>query len=162
MEGLQAIDRYTLQISLHKPYAPFLSILAMVNAKVVPREEVEGRGEQFAIQPVGSGPFRFQRWEPKRQIVIQAYDDYYEGRPFLDQIVFEISLDKGLEEDFSHFLQGELEETIVPSTKAEEIQNDPVYRSYTYLRNRPSTYSTSGLTCVRNRSRTARCPAAML
>jgi peptide/nickel transport system substrate-binding protein len=133
VEGLQAIDRYTLQISLHKPYAPFLSILAMVNAKVVPREEVEGRGEQFAIQPVGSGPFQFRRWEPKRQIVIQAYDDYYEGRPFLDQIVFEIPAEKGLEEGFSRFLQGGLEETIVPSTKAAEIQNGPFYRSYTHL-----------------------------
>jgi peptide/nickel transport system substrate-binding protein/oligopeptide transport system substrate-binding protein len=133
VEGLQALDRYTLQISLYKSYAPFLSILAMVNAKVVPREEVEGRGEQFAIQPVGSGPFRFQRWEPKRQIVIQAYDNYYEGRPFLDQIVFEMRVDKGLEEGFSRFLRGELEESVVPSTKAEEIQNNPLYRSYTYL-----------------------------
>ena len=133
VEGLQALDRYTLQISLHKPYAPFLSILAMVNAKVVPREEVERRGEQFASQPVGSGPFRLQRWEAKRQIVLQAFNDYYEGRPFLDQILFEIRVDKGLEEDFSRFLQGELEETVVPSTKAHEIQNNPIYRSYTYL-----------------------------
>jgi len=133
VEGLQALDRYTLQISLHTPYAPFLSILAMVNAKVVPREEVEGRGEQFALQPVGSGPFRFQHWEAKRQIVLRAFHNYYERRPFLDRIVFEIRVDKGLEEDFSRFLQGELEETVVPSTKAEEIQNNNAYRSYTCM-----------------------------
>ncbi len=46
-----------------EPYAPFLSILAMANAKVVPREEVEKLGEQFGFHPVGSGPFTFLGWE---------------------------------------------------------------------------------------------------
>jgi oligopeptide transport system substrate-binding protein len=47
VEGLQAPDRYTLQISLKEPYTPFLSVLAMTSAKVVPWEEVEKLGEQF-------------------------------------------------------------------------------------------------------------------
>ena len=139
VEGLQALDRYTLQITLQEPYAPFLSILAMVNAKVVPREEVERLGEQFALQPVGSGPFQLLRWERKRQIVLQAYDAYYEGRPFLQQIVFEVSSRERAEEDFGRFLKGELEETIVPSTKAEEIRDNPVYRPYSH-RTKPTLH----------------------
>ena len=133
VEGLQAPDRYTLQISLKEPYAPFLSALAMSNAKVVPREEVEKLGKQFGQHPVGSGPFAFVRWEQRQDIVVQAYNFYYEGRPFLDQIVFNISTDKQFEEDFATFLKGELEETIVPSAKEEEIRKNPRYRPYTYL-----------------------------
>jgi len=133
VEGLQAPGRYTLQISLKEPYAPFLSALAMSNAKVVPREEVEKLGEQFGYHPVGSGPFAFVRWQPSREIVLQAYNFYYEGRPFLDQIVFKISPDKQFEEDFTSFLKGELEETVVPSSKGEEIRKNPHHLPYTYL-----------------------------
>src|SRR5215813_13435076 len=121
VEGLQAPDRYTLRISLKEPYAPFLSALAMSNAKVVPREEVAKLGEQFGHHPVGSGPFAFVRWQQRQEIVLQAYNFYYEGRPFLDQIVFKISTDKHFEEDFAAFLKGELEETVVPGSKEEEI-----------------------------------------
>src|SRR5262252_8134332 len=133
VEGLQAPDRYTLQISLKEPYAPFLAALAMFNAKVVPREEVEKLEKQFEHHPVSSGPFAFVRWAQGQKIVLQTYDFYYEGRPFLEQIVFKISTDKQFEEDFATFLKGELEETIVPSSKEEGIRKPPGYQHYTYL-----------------------------
>src|SRR3990172_4307334 len=39
--GLHALDRYHLAIALDRPYAPFLRLLALQAASVVPREEVE-------------------------------------------------------------------------------------------------------------------------
>lgn len=131
VEGLQALERYTLRIVLKEPYAPFLSILAMANTKVVPREEVEKLGEQFGLRPVGSGPFRFLYWERNQQIVLQAYDYYHEGRPFLDQLVFKIG--KQDVESLSDFLKGALEESIVPITKARETRENPAYRPYIRL-----------------------------
>ena len=44
--GLRAIDAYTLEITISEPFAPFLSVLAMSDGKVVPREEVERLGVQ--------------------------------------------------------------------------------------------------------------------
>lgn len=131
VEGLQALDRSTLRIVLQEPYAPFLSILAMANAKVVPREEVEQRGEQFGRQPVGSGPFRLRGWEQNQQIVVQAFEPYYEGRPFLDQIIFTIG--KKDVDTLQAFLQGEVEESVVPISKAAEVRTDERYRSYTHV-----------------------------
>ena len=104
----------------------------MANAKVVPREEVEKRGEQFGVQPVGSGPFAFVQWDQKQQIVLQAFESYYEGRPFLDQIVFTIG--KKETESWQDFLQGHLEESIVPSTKVAEMATETRYSAYTRLR----------------------------
>jgi oligopeptide transport system substrate-binding protein len=132
VEGLKPMDRYTLQIVLEEPLAPSLVILGLAHAAVVPREEVEKRGEQFGRAPVGTGPFKFVRWEPNQEIVLEAHDRYYEGRPFLDTIVFKIG--SSYEETFAKFLQGNLEETIIPSGKTDEVRADPKYRQYQRVR----------------------------
>ena len=132
IEGLKAVDRYTLQIVLEEPLAPSLVVLGLAHAAVVPREEVEKKGDQFGRAPVGTGPFKFVQWEPDQQIVLKAHDRYYEGRPFLDTVVFKI--DSSHEETFAEFLQGNLEETIIPSRKTEEVRADPKYRQYQRVR----------------------------
>ncbi len=132
VKGLKALDRYRLQISLEEPYTPLLSILAVANAKVVPQKEVEKKGSQFSLHPVGSGSFVLQHWEQGKEIVLQAHKDYYEGRPFLDQIIFKVGK-KDLE-GFHDFLNGELEESPVPSTKATEVQENDRYLPYIHLR----------------------------
>ena len=44
VRGLQAVDRYTLQVVLEEPFAPLLAALGLANAAVVPREVVEQQG----------------------------------------------------------------------------------------------------------------------
>jgi oligopeptide transport system substrate-binding protein len=134
IEGLKAVDRYTLQIVLEEPLASSLPILGLANATVVPQEEVERLGERFGRAPVGTGPFKFVRWEPNQEIVLEANEQYYEGRPFLDTVVFKIGVGDKLEETFAEFLQGNLEETIIPSAKTEEVRADPKYRRYQRVR----------------------------
>ncbi len=132
VRGLQAVDRYTLQITLDEPFAPLLAVLGMANAAVVPREEVEGKGERFGRSPVGTGPFKLVRWEQDKEIVLEANDRYYEGRPFLDTVIF--NLGGTFEEMFAEFDKGKLEETIIPSGKTEEVHTDPRYRQYQLFR----------------------------
>jgi oligopeptide transport system substrate-binding protein len=81
---------------------------------------------------VGTGPFTFVRWEPNQEIVLAANDHYYEGRPFLDTVVFKIG--SSFEETFAEFLQGNLEETIIPSGKLDEVRADLKYRRYQRVR----------------------------
>jgi len=81
VQGLTAVDRYTLQIVLEEPLVPFVAALGLHNTMVVPQEEVEKPGERFGRAPVGTGPFKFVRWEPNQEIVLEANDQYYEGRP---------------------------------------------------------------------------------
>jgi oligopeptide transport system substrate-binding protein len=97
---------------------------------VVPREEVEKPGDPFARAPVGTGPFKFGRWEPNREIVLEAHDQYYEGRPFLDAIVFKIVVGGKYEETFAEFLKGNLEETVIPSGKTDEVRAEPRYQQF--------------------------------
>jgi peptide/nickel transport system substrate-binding protein/oligopeptide transport system substrate-binding protein len=132
--GLQAPDRYTLQIVLEEPCISSLAILALANAAVVPREEVERLGEGFARAPVGTGPFKFVQWEPTKEIVLEANEHYHEGRPFLDTIVFKIGVGGKLEERFAEFLKGNLEEAFIPGGKTDEIATDPQYQQYQFIR----------------------------
>jgi oligopeptide transport system substrate-binding protein len=134
IQGLTVVDRYTLQIVLEEPLASALAVLGLANAAVVPQDEVERLGERFGRAPVGTGPFTFVRWEPNREIVLAAHEQYHEGRPLLDGIVFKIVVGDKLEERFAEFLQGTLEETIIPSGKIEEVRADPRYHQYQRMR----------------------------
>jgi peptide/nickel transport system substrate-binding protein/oligopeptide transport system substrate-binding protein len=78
--GIQVVDDYTLQIRLRKPFSPFLKLLTMTAAYVVPKEEVERWGPDFSSHPVGSGPFILKEWMPNREILLQARGDYF-GEP---------------------------------------------------------------------------------
>ena len=57
VEGLQALDDYTIQFILSRPYPQFLYSLAMVYTFAVPKEAVEFYGKDFINNPVGTGPF---------------------------------------------------------------------------------------------------------
>jgi len=69
VEGLRALDRYTVQIKLTRPYPQLVYTLAMGFSSVVPREAVEYHGREFSINPVGSGPFRLVSYDTTRAVL---------------------------------------------------------------------------------------------
>ena len=58
IKGLKALDKYTIQITLIKPYPQLTYTLAMGFSGIVPKEAVDKYGRELSIHPVGSGPFR--------------------------------------------------------------------------------------------------------
>jgi peptide/nickel transport system substrate-binding protein/oligopeptide transport system substrate-binding protein len=132
IEGLRAVDRYTLQLRLEEPFAPLLAVLGLANAAVVPEEEVERLGKRFGTTPVGAGPFQFGRWKPNQEVVLDAFESYYGGRPFLNSVVYKIG--ETYEEMFDAFLKGDLDETIIPSERTDEVRTGAPYRRYQHIR----------------------------
>ena len=130
VEGLKALSKYKLQINLERPFPPLIAALAMVNFSVVPREEVEKFGKDFGRHPVGTGPFIFDRWVPGKEIKLIANQNYHEGRPYLDGVQFKIFPGSNIEEMFSRFKQGELEDSLFPSSERENIKNSGEYILY--------------------------------
>lgn len=57
--GLKAIDDYTVQITLKRPFPQLINTLTMPYSAVVPKEAVLHFGQSFGRNPVGSGPFSF-------------------------------------------------------------------------------------------------------
>lgn len=68
VEGLRALDRYTLQIQLKRPFPQLLWILTMHYAAAVPREAVDYYGADFRRNPVGTGPYILRSWRPNYRI----------------------------------------------------------------------------------------------
>ena len=135
VSGLRAPDQYTLQIQLEEPFAPFLSILAMANAKVVPKEEID---PLFGRRPIGTGPFGFSSWAASKEIVLTANQRYYAGRPFLNALSFRIYPNIEWEKIFDDFEKGLLEQSIIPSAKYDQIVSDGRYLEHYSLISKPT------------------------
>lgn len=58
VSGIKALDDYTLQITLVRPYPQIVHTLTQGFAAVVPREAVARYGPELSVRPVGSGPFK--------------------------------------------------------------------------------------------------------
>lgn len=69
VEGLKALDKYTLQFKLAKPFPQFLYALAMGFTAVVSKEVVEKYGKEFINHPVGTGPYILPKFDQGKRIV---------------------------------------------------------------------------------------------
>lgn len=114
VEGISVLDRYTVRVTLTEAFAPFVSLLAVGQAKIVPRDLVEQQGEAFGNHPVGTGPFKFLRWERGREIVLGANLGYFAGAPRLGQIRYRIFPGEPIDAIHREFEAGNLEDSPVP------------------------------------------------
>ncbi|WP_159102364.1 peptide-binding protein [Caldalkalibacillus mannanilyticus] len=96
--AVNKVDDYTVEFILEEPYAPFLAISAQTG--IVPKHILEdipiaeiGKHEFGTKKPIGTGPFKFEEWREGEYVALTAFEDYYQGRPYIDNIVFKIVQD---------------------------------------------------------------------
>jgi peptide/nickel transport system substrate-binding protein len=77
VDSVSATDARTVRITLQSPHAPFLANLAMFNVYIVSPKALDEHGEQIALHPVGTGPFRFVHWHKDQEILLERFDDYW-------------------------------------------------------------------------------------
>lgn len=77
-EGLLALDRYTVQVTLNEPVTRFLYVVAMFQFSVVPREAAEMYDTGFSRHPVGTGPFTMNEkdWLTSKSLDFHRFDGY--------------------------------------------------------------------------------------
>lgn len=127
LKGLQSIDKHTFEIRLSDPFYPFISVLGTFHFKVVPKEEIEKPGSVFARHPIGSGPFRFVSMKEREEIILESNHDYFEGRPYLDKIIFKIFHGAPRESILKDFKEGVLEESFIPPEEIEKVVREKRY-----------------------------------
>ncbi len=97
IEGLKAIDDYTIQFILKTPAPQFLYSLAMAQTVAVAREVVEKYGVEFINHPVGTGAFTLKKYDQTNRVVYLKNPDYREK--FYPTEGSEGDKEKGLLED---------------------------------------------------------------
>ena len=99
IEGLQAIDRYTLQFKLVFADYELLSNLTTTALSAVAREVIEAHadGNGWAMaNPVGTGPYRLKDWRRGQRIVLEANPGYRDERYPTPSSAADQALAKGL------------------------------------------------------------------
>ncbi|MDO4267499.1 MAG: ABC transporter substrate-binding protein [Eubacteriales bacterium] len=110
LEGVEAVDDYTLKVTLKEPFAGFLACLSTPGASIYDSGATEAAGDQFGMDPavtVGTGPFKFASWTFNDSLVLTRNDDYWKEPSALPGVVIRIVPDT--ETQTMMFESGELD-----------------------------------------------------
>jgi ABC-type transport system substrate-binding protein len=147
VEGLKALDDYTLQIKLKAPYFQLYSVLAMPFSYVVAKEAVVKFGKELLNNPIGTGPYKLASWVRNSKIVMEKNPNFHEATypsqgeaqdtaknllksagaktPFADKLTFtELTEDQPR---WQNFMKGNFDYLVIPNDNFDSVvKNDQV------------------------------------
>lgn len=83
LEKVEAVDSKTVTFTLKKAQSTFVNNLAATG--IVP---AHAYGDDYAENPVGSGPFELVQWDKGQQLIVKANPEYYGTMPYFKQVTF--------------------------------------------------------------------------
>ena len=132
---LQTPDDYTVIMKIDERYAPFLSYIAGGSSLIAPKHLIDAGVDKFkqsfGRDPIGTGPYKFVKWESAQYIDLEKNADYWDGAPKLDKIRIKL-----IPDDNTLMVQlgtGEVQLSAVAPVHYEEAQK--LANSATYLSN---------------------------
>lgn len=90
VKEVKVIDDYTVQLVTKEKFAPILYNLTHVGMSILNEKAVKEAGDDYGKKPVGTGPFKFVKWDKSSQIVFEKNNDYFEGPAKVDNVTFRI------------------------------------------------------------------------
>ena len=110
VETISAENDSTVKIQLQQPFPAFLGLLSMKFCSVIPTEM---ESLDFREDPIGTGPFKFKRWEANEKLVFRKNNLYFEKDengeqlPYLEAVAITFLPDK--QSEFLQFAQGNID-----------------------------------------------------
>jgi len=126
----KAVSRYVFQIVLSEP---FPGLLTKLIREIAPKHILEGEDlyeTSFNYYPVGTGPFKIDKWDRKtNQIELVSNHDYYEGRSYLDRVIIRTY------SDFSKLWVALMRHKVdlvqfINSEDYKVVESDPTFKAY--------------------------------
>jgi len=90
VKEFRVLDKYSFEVRYDEPFARSLVTWAH---DILPKHALENENlldTKYSREPLGAGAFRLKEWVAGRRLVLEANEDYFEGRPYLDQVVYRI------------------------------------------------------------------------
>jgi len=89
LEEAVVVDDYTVDMITKAEYAPYAPGFTTETLEIVPMDTVLSMGdEEFNLNPVGSGPYKFEEWLPGDRLIVVRNEDYWLVYPNLDKVVY--------------------------------------------------------------------------
>jgi len=122
VQDIIILDEYRIRFVLKYPYIPFLANLACGVCDITPQNF-------SADHPISCGPFRFVHWDKGREIFLEVFEDFFDGRAVIDRVIIKIVPDDN--EALELFKKGglsimSLSASMVKEFPPEEIISGPV------------------------------------
>lgn len=118
VDAFEVIGPYTFRITLKKRSAAFSYEL---RRHILPKHLYAGSDllkSSLNYKPMGSGPFKFKEWNADH-IMLEANPDYFEGRPYLDRVIYKIFGSKS--EVWSALMRGESDMMVFMNVEDYEV-----------------------------------------
>lgn len=84
VKAIKKVDDRTVKVTLKKPSQKFLEGMSSHSALVIP----EGGKGKLKKQPVGTGPFVFDKWRSGVQVGLKRHEDYWGDKPSFEHITW--------------------------------------------------------------------------
>jgi peptide/nickel transport system substrate-binding protein len=142
VSSVEILDEYRVRVHYTKPYFKALEIWMMgILPEHILKDEKNIMNAKFNKKPIGTGPYKLTRLEYSKDIILSANENYFEGKPKIDRIVYHIIADST-----TRFLMLKSKQLDVGSLDAISYEKkldkkffntfdiyEKVSRSYTYL-----------------------------
>lgn len=122
LSGFEIVSDLEFKITLTEPFAAFTHVLAIPPAAIYPSDACAAAGDQWQMQPIGTGPFMLKEYVPDDHLLLAKNPDYFEdGLPYLDEVLIRILPDDATGR--LEFEAGTVDIGLVPTDTAEEFQH---------------------------------------
>jgi len=108
VKSFKLTGEYSFEVRYDKPFARALVTWA---SAILPKHLLEGQDllkTPFSRHPIGAGPYILKEWTASNRLVLVANPDYFEGRPYIDEVVVRIIPDQSTQ--FMELKSGNLDE----------------------------------------------------
>src|SRR5438445_4785561 len=124
VQGVKIFNTLTVQIKLKAPLTPFLQYLAHQSLFIYSPEALKKHGKDIVKNPVGTGPFKLETWEPGVKVVLARNDQYWGGASKVRQAIYVPIIEA--QARLAAIKTGEIDLTMdVPPDSLDSLPKDP-------------------------------------
>ncbi|MDI2587618.1 ABC transporter substrate-binding protein [Psychrobacillus sp. NEAU-3TGS] len=142
--SVEVTGEFEVKLHLESPNAALLAMLTDAGNMIIAKEEVEGWGDNFGSNVVGTGPFQIKNWQQDQQVELVRHDKYWGEKPHLDGVTVKIISDPNMmtnalrsgDIDIATDVKGQNRELIKQDTNLELISKSALATVYLDLNNK--------------------------